>query len=291
MPSRRRPPLAAIAAWPGDMEDLRRRTIDDFGEQWVSFTDNQAYYGSPELLREILGEALDPDTLRGARVGDIGSGTGRVVQMLLAWGAAHVTAIEPSRAFEVLQGNLASAGHRVTCLNIGGEDIPADLQLDHFVSLGVLHHVPQPGAIVRAAFKALRPGGRMTVWVYGREGNELYLALALPLRRLTVRLPHGALLALSWALYPALWLYASLCRVLPLPMRDYMTGHILRLTARNGVLTIYDQLNPAYARYYTRQEAMDLLAREGFDDLRVHHRHGYGWTVSGRKPASPAETP
>jgi hypothetical protein len=33
-------------------------------------------------------------------------------------------------------------------------------------------------------------------------------------------------------------------------------------------LTIYDQLNPAYAKYYTRDEAMSLLTNEGFVDVQ-----------------------
>jgi len=48
-------------------------------------------------------------------------------------------------------------------------------------------------------------------------------------------------------------------------------------------LVIYDQLNPAYAKYYTREEAQDLLARQGFVDIRLHHRHGVSWTVLGTK--------
>jgi hypothetical protein len=47
---------------------------------------------------------------------------------------------------------------------------------------------------------------------------------------------------------------------------------------------MYDQLNPAYAKYYTRTEAIDLLERAGFVNVRVHHRHGYSWTVIGEKP-------
>ena len=50
-------------------------------------------------------------------------------------------------------------------------------------------------------------------------------------------------------------------------------------------LTIYDQLNPAYARYYRRPEAVDLLAAAGFSDVHVHHRHGYSWAVTGIRPA------
>jgi hypothetical protein len=46
---------------------------------------------------------------------------------------------------------------------------------------------------------------------------------------------------------------------------------------------IYDQLNPAYAKYYTRDEAQSLLERHGFSDVRLHHRHGMSWTVVGTR--------
>lgn len=51
-------------------------------------------------------------------------------------------------------------------------------------------------------------------------------------------------------------------------------------------LVIYDQLNPAYAKYYTRAEAYELLRQAGFDDVRLHHRHGYSWTAVGTRPMS-----
>ena len=49
-------------------------------------------------------------------------------------------------------------------------------------------------------------------------------------------------------------------------------------------LTVFDQLNPSYAKYYTEEEAGQLMKRAGFADVRLHHRHGYSWTVLGRKP-------
>ena len=51
-------------------------------------------------------------------------------------------------------------------------------------------------------------------------------------------------------------------------------------------VVIYDQLNPAYATYYSRAEAEALMAGAGFVDIRLHHRHGYSWTVTGRRPLS-----
>jgi SAM-dependent methyltransferase len=61
------------------------------------------------------------------------------------------------------------------------------------VSFGVLHHIPEPLPVVRAIYAALRPGGRLFAWLYGREGNGAYLAVAQPLRALTKRLPDPML--------------------------------------------------------------------------------------------------
>jgi hypothetical protein len=68
-----------------------------------------------------------------------------------------------------------------------------------------------------------------------------------------------------------------------------MTEVIGKMSREKRRLVIYDQLNPEYARYYTRDEARDLLARNGFGDVRLHHRHGYSWTVMGiKQPSRPA---
>jgi hypothetical protein len=59
---------------------------------------------------------------------------------------------------------------------------------------------------------------------------------------------------------------------------------IARLTPAKRRLVIYDQLNPAYAKYYTRTEAHALLERAGFVDIQLYHRHGYSWSVVGTRP-------
>jgi hypothetical protein len=59
---------------------------------------------------------------------------------------------------------------------------------------------------------------------------------------------------------------------------------MLPLTPSARRVVIYDQLNPAYAKYYRRGEAEALLASQGFTDVKLHHRHGYSWTVLGMKP-------
>lgn len=269
---------------PTDGNEAQRRTIADFGEQWSVYRDNEGYYGSLELFRDMFLPLVAPEEVSGRRVADIGSGTGRIVRMLLEAGAAHVLAVEPSKSFEVLKANLAGAAGRVSFLNASGEALPPAADLDFVFSYGVLHHIVDPLPTARAAFKALRPGGKFVLWVYGREGNGLYLALVLPLRLVTGRLPHTALAALARVLGELTDGYIFLCRFLPLPMRRYMREVMARLSPEKRRLNIYDQLNPAHAKYYTREECAELLARAGFIGVKLHHRHGYSWSAVGTKP-------
>jgi SAM-dependent methyltransferase len=265
---------------------LTKRTIEDFGDQWTRYTGNEGYYGSTDLLRDILEPVVPVESVAGKRVAEIGAGTGRIVRMLLDAGAAHVTAVEPSRAMDVLKRNTAEAGQRIRYVQETGERIPRDPPLDMIFSIGVLHHIPDPAPVARAARDALKPGGDFVVWLYGKEGNGAYLAFVLPLRRLTAKMPHGLLKPLCHALNALLGAYITVARWLPLPLRGYMTEVIGKFSADKRYLVIYDQLKPAYAKYYTRAEAEALFSNAGFIDIRIHHRHGYSWTVVGKRPAA-----
>lgn len=266
-----------------ESSELSGRTITDFGDQWTYYRDNEGYYASVDLFADIAAGLIEPEELQNATVADIGSGTGRIVAMLLNSGARSVHAVEPSAAYDVLKHNTAADADRITYHRKRGDELPSGLDLDLVVSIGVLHHIPEPDPVLKAAFAALRPGGKCLIWLYGREGNKLYLAFAEPLRWLTTRLPHILLVGVCHVLNALLGLYCRLAAKLPLPLARYMRNVIGKLDRRARFLVIYDQLNPAYAKYYREDEARALMERAGFTDVRLAHRHGYSWTVVGRR--------
>lgn len=265
---------------------LGERTIRDFGDQWTADPSNEGFYGSLELLSDALGSLLSPADFAGARVGDIGSGAGRIVRMLIAAGAEHVTAVEPSRGVEALRRNVAEFGERVRVVHGPGEALPADLSADFVTAIGVIQFIPDPFPVLRAARAALRPGGRVVIWVYSAEGNRCYRAVLGALRSVTPHLPHAALSALSSVLTLLLDVYTFACRWLPLPLRDYLLQVLSKCTREKRKYTIYDQLNPSFVKFYRRAELVELLEHCGFEDVRVHDRHGYSWTAVAVKPAS-----
>ncbi len=259
------------------------KTIGDFGDQWSRYGQNDGYYGSLTLFADILGPLAKTEDFAGLEVIDIGSGTGRIVQMLIAAGARRVHAVEPSQAMDVLRKNTAAIGDRVIYHRVTGDQVPSEIGADAVTSFGVLHHIPDPVPVMQSAHKALKPGGQMIAWLYGREGNERYLALVEPFRRLTRRLPHFLLSAVCHVLNVALTAYIWAAVLMPVPMRSYVRNVAGRLDWRKRYLVIYDQLRPYYAKYYTEQEARALFEGAGFVDIRLANRHGYSWTVIGRK--------
>lgn len=266
--------------------ELRDRTIADFGEQWTCYTESEGHYGSTALLADVFGPLLTIDELADKQVVEIGSGNGRIVRVLLDAGAKRIVAIEPSKAVEVLRLNFGELADRVEVLHCRGEDMPVSLQVDYVVSIGVIHHVPEPQPVMAASFRALLPGGRMVIWVYGAEGNRLAVGAIKSIRSATIHLPHVVLAMLAHLANLLLDVYLALCRWLPLPLRDYMRHVIGKFNRSTRHLVIYDQLKPAYARYYTEAEVRSLFVEAGFVDIRLHNRHNYSWTVIGTRPTT-----
>lgn len=263
---------------------INLQTIKNFGEQWQYFQKNEGYYASQQLFDDICGKLVTSAEISGMYVADIGSGTGRIVQMLINSGADKVVAIEPSEeAFSILKKNTLRYANKIEYLNVTGEEIPASLELDYIFSIGVIHHISNPQNTINAAYSTLKQGGKIVIWVYGYEGNTTYLRIFTPLRKLTTKLPHIFLSSLSHTLNFILSFYIVLCKFFTLPLKQYINNVSAKMSRYARYLIIYDQLNPAYAKYYRKHEVKELLENAGFKHVKLHHRHRYSWTAIGQK--------
>lgn len=265
--------------------ELAAQTIADFGEQWARYPTHEGYFASVELFEDIVSPLLCRSELNGALVAEIGSGAGRIVGMLLDSGAKQVYAIEPAPCQSLADNvNGMARGRDVSIINCRGDVWTVPELLDFVIAIGVIDHIPEPTPVLKRAYDSLRPGGRMLIWVYGREGNELYLNLVEPLRKITKRLPHLCLTMVVELMYAALVCYRALSRFFRLPLRSYIENVLWHFSPSHRRLVIYDQLKPAYAKYYRKEEAIQLLLDAGFVNVLAYHRHGYSWTIIGTKP-------
>ncbi len=263
---------------------VAEKTIADFGRQHQTFDYDTGFSASIDLLTDVLGPLVDIDAFKDKDVVDLGSGPGRWSRIFHNIGAKTIAAVEPSPAIEVTRQ--ATAGmENVSYHNVTGDKIP-DGPYDFVYSYGVVHHIPEPDPVIQRAFEVLRPGGRVIIWLYGRENNGLYLFVMHALRLLTVPMPNSFLDRVSAWLVPPLRLYSRLCKWLPLPLKAYMADYIDKISDEEVTVVIYDQLDPHYAKYYTRRESIELLERAGFADVDAYHRAQYSWTVIGTKPGN-----
>lgn len=102
---------------------------------------------------------LDPSWV----VGDLGCGTGHVTESLAPF-VSRVIAVDGSDAM-LAEARRCLAGSDNVDLRHGElEALPIDdAVLDAAVLALVLHHVPDPGRVLREAARAVRPGGRILV--------------------------------------------------------------------------------------------------------------------------------
>jgi SAM-dependent methyltransferase len=263
---------------------MESSSVDDFSEQWTKYTRHEGYFVSQALLDDVMEPFLKVRDLAGKDVAEIGCGNGRFVK-ILAQVARRVVAVEPCDGIANAR-ELCKDDRNVAFVHSDVYALPPIEPLDCVLSIGVVHHTPDPLRTMKVIHGLLKEGGTALIWVYGKEGNELYLKTFGALRAVTQRLPHPVLHALSTALTPPLWAYIRASKHLPLPMRDYMQRVLGRFDVPTLTLTIYDQLNPKIAFYFTREEVEKLMRDAGFQDVRLHRRHGYSWTAVGVRRAA-----
>jgi hypothetical protein len=46
---------------------------------------------------------------------------------------------------------------------------------------------------------------------------------------------------------------------------------------------IFDQLNPSYSKYYSKNEVENLLKKSGFKKIQITNRLNYSWTAIAEK--------
>jgi ubiquinone/menaquinone biosynthesis C-methylase UbiE len=101
----------------------------------------------------------------GARVLEVGCGTGAVTRVLAQWpGVAEVVGVDPSPIFVAKARELGAALHNLSFEEADGRALRfADRDFDVVVFHTTLTHVPQPERARAEAFRVLRPGGTLAI--------------------------------------------------------------------------------------------------------------------------------
>tara|TARA_Y100001970_G_C14111427_1_gene791100 strand:+ start:174 stop:968 length:795 start_codon:yes stop_codon:yes gene_type:complete len=253
-----------------------KESVKDFGDQFLTDKDIGGYWGSIELLKEIV-FPFDLNLIKNKKIMDVGIGSGRISNNLLKYEPSKLVAVEPSAAIHIAKENIKS--DKIEYLNIKGQDIDIKSEFDYAFALCVIHHIPEYKEVLKKIEKSLKPEGKFVAWVYGKEGMELYIFMLKNLRRITSIMPDFMLRIFSQFLAILTYPYGFLCNFFPLPLKKYFVTMFNKFSFKHKSYVIFDQFNPSFYKYFSKKELVEALDEAGFKIENLVNTVGHQYTV------------
>jgi SAM-dependent methyltransferase len=237
-----------------------------FGYQWNWFRTVQldSMTGSGRSNEMLHGTTGWHDTeYRNRRLLDAGVGAGRFAEHAAEKGA-EVFGIDLTPAVDAAYRNIGMRSN----VHLAQADIFAPPfragTFDLAYSIGVLHHTPDPSAAFASLAPAVRPGGKLAVYLYSRYGSSHRSSDAL--RVLTTRLPLTVMWGLSAIAVPLYYLYR-----LPVvgKLANLMAPISMEPNWRWRWLDTFDWYTPKYQWKFLYPEVFRWFRDNGFEDVRL----------------------
>jgi uncharacterized protein YbaR (Trm112 family)/ubiquinone/menaquinone biosynthesis C-methylase UbiE len=282
---------------PDSFSKEQRDTADAFGYEWTHFTEMEDTYEA-EFLDWIA--PIGKDFFKGKVILDGGCGKGRHTALSAAFGAQEVIGVDISDAVEAAFPNT----RRFPNAHVVQGDIynlPVRPVFQYAYSIGVLHHLPDPKAGFLSVVGRLAPGGRMSAWVYGEEGNWWITHLVTPFREaVTSRVPRVVTQALSFLI--ALPMQATL-RLVYKPVNEHLPGmkkflfyndylySISGFSFRENFWNVFDHLVAPTAFYISRPEFDQWFKEAALANVDISWRNRNSWRGTGVVENALAQAP
>lgn len=248
-----------------------------FGYEWNKYASVTANY-EQQFLNWT--HSLTPGDWKGKDVLDAGCGMGRNSYWPMLWGARQVTAFDfdersVARAKETLKGFSTA-----TVLYKSIYEIDWKNKFDIAFSIGVIHHLKDPKTALKKMVEALKPGGRLLIWVYGYEGNEWIVRYVDPVRiHITSKLPVALVHFLAYFCSVPLYCFVKIFKGPSAYLKQLATFSFWHLHS-----IVFDQLIPDVANYWKRDEVRVLVEGLSLTDVSVAAPPNQsGWILMGTK--------
>jgi 2-polyprenyl-3-methyl-5-hydroxy-6-metoxy-1,4-benzoquinol methylase/uncharacterized protein YbaR (Trm112 family) len=222
----------------------------------------------------IEGTGLCSDALAGARVLDVGCGSGSLTRQVAANGAGLVVALDMNEAVdELFKRARGQANLHVVQANLLALPFP-ERSFDVVWCCGVIHHTPDAAVAFAALTQQVRPGGLLYIWVYPRRFNPFRATKdvleKVGLRRLS---PREILRLAKVISYPSLalhWFYRLVRRLPGLQPRGAWAARTVKPRTLGEVqMSWNDALTPRYDSRHSEEEVIGWFRAAGFGDVTV----------------------
>jgi len=272
----------------GKLSSDKEKTAAAFGYEWKNFTALTDKY-EHQFLDWI--KPIKRDFFKDKVVLDAGCGKGRHVWLAATFGSRQVVGIDLSDAVDVAFQNTRQFPN-VNIVQADIYNLPFAKPFDYAYSIGVLHHLPDPKKGFLSVKESLRPGGTISAWVYGKEGNWWIEHLLNPVRiGITSKLPLfvtqtiSFILALPFQLALKL-VYRPVNIHLPklkklLFYNDYLFS-ISGFSFEENFSIIFDHLVAPTAFYISEPEFSDWFKTAGLQEVVITRRNNNSWRGAGK---------
>lgn len=157
------------------MKNTDKKVIEDFGYEWSRFNQQKLDFLIQEKIFNDYFKVFPWEILDSSSIGvDIGCGSGRWAQVVSKKvGFLHL--VDPSEmALNVAKVNMKDQKNVSLHLTSVGELPFGDSMMDFAYSLGVMHHIPDTLAGIKAVNKILKPGAPFLIYLYYAFDNRPY---------------------------------------------------------------------------------------------------------------------
>jgi len=266
-------------------------TVSSFGDEWLRFDQSALSESESRKVFEryfgIFPWHHLPDSAEGF---DMGCGTGRWAR----WVSQRVDrlhCIDPSPAIDVAHSNLAGFDNVTYHRGSVGEPVLPSCSQDFGYSLGVLHHVPDTEAAIRACVDLLKPGAPLLLYLYYSFDNRgpayrVIWRVSDIMRRLISRLPGSVKHVVTDVVAATVYLPFSKLSGLLEKMGLGVSGVPLSFYRRHSFYTMRtdarDRFGTPLEHRFSKAQIRGMMERSGLGNICFSDSAPY-WCVVGNK--------
>lgn len=258
-------------------KETTQKKQSEWHRQWTLLQDNELFLFKDWILPNTL------EDFRGKEVLECGCGGGQHTMFVSEY-AKLVTAVDLNTTDIAMKRNEGRTNINFIEADIASMDLGK--QFDIVFSIGVVHHTDDPDKTMENLARHVKPGGRLIVWVYSEEGNELVRNLVEPARKaFLMNMNRGSLLTLSKIITAMMYLPVYTLYLLPfrsLPFYEYF-GNFRKLSFERNTLNVFDKLNAPQVDFISRERAGRWFDPSQFRDISIRPYKGVSWSASGTK--------
>lgn len=261
----------------------QQKTGDSFAYEWANIYQENSF--ERQNFLHFLHPYLAAEDLRNRTIIDAGCGSGRFTKQAALCGAKVVIGTDVGDSVEPAY-HLTRHLPNTCIIQADIYAMPLASNFDLVLSIGVLHHLPEPERGFHQLRELIKPTGHILIWVYNRRHNFRAVYIFENLRRLTRHLPPRVLFTLCYipaALVHMLNLFTQTLRQVgaTTAAKKIPFGYYTNFPFNMKLTDAFDVLATPQSNYYYVEDIEQWFAHQHLQHISAYEHPEAGITCMG----------